>query len=612
MAGSSQYVSPLAGARLAPGLIPPSPFEEVTVNGFRWMIAPEHRQALLGPKGLRLEEWLKTGQACVVKKGPHRVVYRVDLPNLSFYVKRNLITDRWSRFRAMICPSKARTEYLRARGVAKRGLPTYLSLGYGEQKIFSGAGESILITSALEDTQELHTFAVSRLARMAPARQARLRHQLAIELGKLVAQMHDAGIRHNDLHPANILVRLGENDQVFLFLIDLNAVNMGAPLTWNQSRQNLVILNRWFVLRASRSDRYRFWNAYRQERQQGKGCSSLNSREGLDLADEVETCTLTSNLKFWKQRDRRCLKNNRYYCRVGSEGVVGHAVMDLDPDLLAKLQADPDEPFRRSGITVLKDSPTSTVIELDVLIDGVRHTMIYKRFRINSWTHFWTTMFRQPPALRSWVQGQGFRERGLPTARPLAVLHRRRHGLYNEGYLLTEKIENAQDLHGFLADVNQQSIDSKLPVLRGQIAQVATVLRELHRRRLSHRDLKAANVLVSRDRTTFFSPFSNKAWTTSSPSLLPIFATSVWLIDLVGVRRYHSLSRSRKVQNLARLNASFQTSNTLTLTDRLRFLRTYLRWSLHGKADWKNLWRAIDRATQVKIHRNYKRGRPLA
>src|SRR5205823_6880590 len=104
---------------------------------------------------------------------------------------------------------------------------------------------------------------------MPAARQARLRQRMAFELGQLIARMHDAGIRHNDLHPANILVRLEEDDQLTLFLIDLNAVRLGLPLSWKQSRQNLVILNRWFVLRASRSDRYRFWKAYRNHRQQG-------------------------------------------------------------------------------------------------------------------------------------------------------------------------------------------------------------------------------------------------------------------------------------------------------------------------------------------------------
>ncbi len=151
-----------------------------------------------------------------------------------------------------------------------------------------------------------------------------------------------------------------------------------------------------------------------------------------------------------------------------------------------------------------------------------------------------------------------------------------------------------------------------MPTLRRQIAEIATVLRELHRRCLSHRDLKAANILVSRDKSSIYSPFSDSAWTTANQTLLPIFATSVWLIDLVGVRRYRWLSRRRKIQNLTRLNASFPMSSLLTRTDRLRFLRTYLRWCLHGKANWKSWWLAIDRATQEKISLNHKRGRLLA
>jgi serine/threonine protein kinase len=177
--------------------------------------------------------------------------------------------------------------------------------------------------------------------------------------------------------------------------------------------------------------------------------------------------------------------------------------------------------------------------------------------------------------------------------------------------LLTEKIDNAQDLHGFLKELHEHAGRRAEPILRRQIAQVATVIRELHRRCLSHRDLKAANILVSRDNSTFFSPFSDQAWTTGTQGLLPIFATSVWLIDLAGAQRYRALGRGRKVQNLTRLNASFHESKLLTRSDRLRFLRTYLRWSLHGKADWKAWWQAIDQATRAKVSRNQRRGRPL-
>src|SRR5258708_4696156 len=114
MAGIAQDISPLQGGRVAPSLIAAAPLVEVSAGGFRWHVAAEHRCTLLGPRGLRLDEWLKTGQARIVKKGPHRVVYRVELPDLCFYIKRNLVTDRWCWIRQLLRPSKARTEYERA------------------------------------------------------------------------------------------------------------------------------------------------------------------------------------------------------------------------------------------------------------------------------------------------------------------------------------------------------------------------------------------------------------------------------------------------------------------------------------------------------------------
>ena len=85
----------------------------------------------------------------------------------------------------------------------------------------------------------------------------------------------------------------------------------------------------------------------------------------------------------------------------------------------------------------------------------------------------------------------------------------------------------------------------------------------------------------------------------------------VWLIDLVGVRRHRWLSRRRKVQNLARLHASFISDPVLGRTDKLRFLRIYLAWGLHGRAGWKSWWQEIDRATRAKVIRNARHGRPL-
>ena len=65
-----------------------------TVAGFRWSLLPNLHARLLNEQGLRLPEWLESGQARVVKQGPHRIVYRVELPGLCFYVKHNFIHDQ--------------------------------------------------------------------------------------------------------------------------------------------------------------------------------------------------------------------------------------------------------------------------------------------------------------------------------------------------------------------------------------------------------------------------------------------------------------------------------------------------------------------------------------
>ena len=52
--------------------------------------------------------------------------------------------------------------------------------------------------------------------------------------------------------------------------------------------------------------------------------------------------------------------------------------------------------------------------------------------------------------MRSWTGGHALRLRWLPTPRLLAVFHRRYFGLPREGYLLTARVPDADDLHAFL------------------------------------------------------------------------------------------------------------------------------------------------------------------
>lgn len=625
---------------------------EIQAGDICWRVLPECRDLLFGPEGLRLERWLQSGQARIIKHGPHRTVYHVQLPGLDFHLKHYRLMDARAWLRQLLRPGKARREFRQTLAVAARQVPTVTPLGLGEPRRGSGPGDCFLITRTLPEVEPLTTFIETTLPRFAPARQTRIRQDLARELGGLLARMHEAGIFHYDLHAGNLLLRLEAGDRLRLYLIDLLAIHLGAPLSWADRQANLVVLNRWFVLCATRADRLRFWRAYCRERGgRGKGEGRRDEEFGCPgfplspspfplscggirrspllfhfLAKELERLTWKSNQRFWHHRDRRCLESNRYYQQLHSAAALGYAVRDLDPATLAILLDDPDEPFRRPGVVLLKDSPSSTVAEFEMPTAGASRRVIYKRFRVKTWTDPWLALLRKSPAVRSWVFGHGFRERFLPTARPLLVLHRRRGGLCHEGYLLTEKIPRAMELQAFVSSLAGLEPAVRRAVLRSRIDQVARLVRDLHRRNLSHRDLKAANILVKTEGreergkgeeiVEDFSKMERTKTIQSSPfPLLPspsaCSSPSTFLIDLVGVSRHRKLRRSRRVQNIARLHASFCRNPALTRTDKVRFLRCYLQWGLFGRGGWKRWWREIAQATQAKILRNARSGRPL-
>jgi tRNA A-37 threonylcarbamoyl transferase component Bud32 len=542
----------------------------------RWRVAPAFRGRL--PEGLPPTP---DEGACLIKHGPHRTVWKLGLDGMAVYWKHCRLLGIRGWLRQCLRPPKARIEFDKALALTERGVPTVEPVAWGSRRLF-WPSDSYLITRSLDHTEPLDRFLETTLSTLPPGRVAEVRRAVADELGKFLAKLHDAGVSHPDLHPGNLLIDLPPAGPPRFYLIDLHDARLGAPLDWPASRSNLVVLNRWFVLRADRADRLRFWRSYRAARQLGLGTPvGLDHPPARYQAAELEELSWRSNLRFWAGRDARCTNNNRHFRRLKTANAKGYAVRDLDADFLAKLLADPDAPFRDPDAKLLKDSRSSTVAELTVPTPTGPRRAVYKRFRVTTRFEPLKNLLRPSPALRSWRTGHGLLARYLPTPRPLAVFHRRKAGLSYEGYILVEKVESARDLYSHLDRVADR------PAFLDVLGRVARLARDLHRRQLSHRDLKAANVLVGPD-------------------------GGVWLIDLVGVRASAELGKPRRVQNLARLNASFLADPRVSRTDRLRFLLAYLDEGLHGRGGWKRWWRKVAKATQIKQARNARRDRPLA
>jgi serine/threonine protein kinase len=233
-------------------------------------------------------------------------------------------------------------------------------------------------------------------------------------------------------------------------------------------------------------------------------------------------------------------------------------------------------------------------------VRGRPQAVIYKRFNRKKWLDPILNLFRPSRAWRSWQAGQDLVSRGIPTPQNLAYQERRPYGktrflrfLSHETYLVTVKEEPAIDLATYVNEtLAALPHDVRRERIRRLTVSLAGLIRSLHERSLSHRDLKAANILIRTDTIDVEDRLS--------------------LIDLVGVRLRHPLPWSRRVQNLARLGISLDAVPGSTRTDALRFLRLYLPWGLSPLNDWKGFWRSIERAMRAKRSRNLRRGRPLS
>jgi len=229
-------------------------------DGYVWHVTAEGAK-LLGENGPDLEAWIREGLARVVKLGSQRTIYHVRLPTGDVFAKRCRVNGVRTWFRELLRPAKARLEFENALLLRDRGLPVVEPLAWACEARM-GPGESIFITRCEAGAGPLQQLLDDGFPGVKREELPQRRRETAQELGRLLARLHDAGVAHPDPHPGNLLAAERAGRAPAVTLIDLHAIRFGPPLSWAEGLDNLVLFNRWFQLRASRSDRFRFWQAY--------------------------------------------------------------------------------------------------------------------------------------------------------------------------------------------------------------------------------------------------------------------------------------------------------------------------------------------------------------
>ncbi|MEO1999818.1 MAG: lipopolysaccharide kinase InaA family protein [Planctomycetaceae bacterium] len=271
-------------------------------------------------------------------------------------------------------------------------------------------------------------------------------------------------------------------------------------------------------------------------------------------------------------RGRRCIR--RYHVRHG--GRKGIAVSEFSRDCLTHLMDYPDLPIHLNPAQVIKTDATTLLLRTELRLSSGRVDVAYKRIQRRTLIKTVTSVLRPRRLLRSWSIGHHLLTRGVATPRPFAAITAPWFARQADGYLITQWVADAVPADVFLRDLRRRSPRVRQTLLRSAATQLGDLVAKIHAARVTHRDLKAGNVLLREHGQ----------------------GVEACVIDLEGAAIVFRLTSRKRYKNLARLVVCFRDDADVSLSLRLRFCRAYLEASDVPREHWKSFWTALDRHSE--------------
>ena len=187
----------------------------------------------------------------ILKRSPASTVYATRLRGEDVVIKEfRRPTSLLRRLRAAAGPGKAARAWASSRAMSECGIPTPMALGYARR-----GEKSWVVTRWMTGWITLREWIKPRL-HLRPESERHAAEDLLLDA---ITRMLNAGFRHADMKPSNLLVPADGPARVEDFLwIDLECVSAGTPITRDRLLRNLAQLNGGIGRRLPREDRMRF------------------------------------------------------------------------------------------------------------------------------------------------------------------------------------------------------------------------------------------------------------------------------------------------------------------------------------------------------------------
>lgn len=382
---------------------------------------PEHRE--LDPE----QFFDPSCRVYAASEGFRRKVYFINNASGKFYLKLSPVKKKKDRIRFFLLPWRVTAEWRNLSRLRKKGVPAPQRVFFGYKGRFPCSG----------------FFLVTEEVRGSAADCRRRDH--VIRISGFLAELHEKGIFHRDIHPENIMIESSGHP----VLLDAQEVYFFPRLPRKLKAANLGRL--WRHIRslpgcgASLED---FLEAYNSGQKKPVSAQEVNRAAGR------------SRERCFRSRSKRCFKNSSEFQVVKNRsGIRGFRRRD----------------FQWGRQELLKALEHGSYLKGDKLIayNGVCIKIHNKRF------------LHKDRCLKSWKTARALSVRGVDAPPALAF-----YSMKKRSFFLACFLENSLTLNRYFSEAVRD--DEKKEALR----RFAEWLRACHDMNIWQRDFKSSNVLV--------------------------------------------------------------------------------------------------------------------
>ena len=302
------------------------------------------------------------------------------------------------------------------------------------------------------------------------------KRNLICKLMIILAKMHQAGIKHLDLHLNNFLIK---NDEIYT--ID------GTSIKWDKKSRslklrdritNLALLFAQFTL----PDYFLVYDLYAEY------LNASGLKDTKDIFDKLQL-----QIERWRKwRIRNYIKlNSREYselvCRSSFARFMLCKKSYYTPAMKAFLD-NPDKIINDSKSLFLKKGNSSTVIKFMIN----EHDLVVKRYNIKNFRHRLSRFLRPSRATHSWQSAHLLLMLGIATPMPVAMLERRFWYFRGRAYFAYEYIDGPNAIDYF----KNVDLDKELDVAN----RIVDIFKNLAIAKISHHDMKGTNIIINQGR----------------------------------------------------------------------------------------------------------------